>query len=50
MRKEELVARVVRKLIEIAPDVLETTLVESGAMQEIVAITEEYQESAPGGI
>lgn len=45
MRKE-LVARVVRKLIEIAPDILEKALVKSGAVQEIVEITEGHQDGA----
>jgi len=45
-RKEEIVERVVRKLIELAPDLLERALVESGALGEI---TEGYQEDSRRG-
>ena len=44
-RKEEIVERVVRRLIELAPDLLERALVESGALEEI---TEGYQDGSGG--
>lgn len=49
MREDEIVEKVVRKLIEIAPDVLEKALIESGALDEIVK-TEPHQSGAGEGI
>ena len=48
MKKEEIVEKVVRKLIELAPDLLERALVESGAM--ISLLTEGHQGDAGEGI
>jgi integrase/recombinase XerD len=50
MREEEVVAKVVKKLIELAPDILERALIESGAAMEMSLLTEGHQSSAEGGI
>jgi integrase/recombinase XerD len=49
-REDELVARVVRKLIELAPDVLERALRESGVAEEMNTIISGHQSGAAGGI
>jgi len=50
MREEEIVAKVVRKLIELAPDLLERALLESGALTEIASVSEGHRSGAAGGI
>ena len=45
--EEEIITKVVRKLIELAPDLLERALVESGAM--ISLLTERHQGDAGEG-
>jgi len=49
MREEEIVARVVRKLMEMAPDLLERVLLESGALEGMASISEGHQGGAGGG-
>ena len=49
MREEEIVMRVVRRLMELAPDLLERVLVESGTAEEIL-LNEQHQAGAAGGI
>ena|GEM_PF-2791339 len=50
MKKEEIVEKVVRKLIELVPDLLERAPVESGAMAEIPLLAEGHQDGAGEGI
>jgi hypothetical protein len=49
MREEEIVARVVRKLMEMAPDLLERVLVDSGDLGEMASISEGHRGGAGGG-
>jgi len=50
-REEEIIAKVIQKLIELAPDVLERVLKESGALEEMRLLESEgYQTGAGGGI
>jgi len=49
-KKEELVRKVVEKLIEKAPDLLERILIETGAAEEMASLTEGHQSGAGGGI
>jgi integrase len=49
MREEEIVARVVRKLMEMAPDLLERVLLESGALEGMASISEGHRGGAGGG-
>lgn len=48
--EEEIVGRVLQKLIELAPDILEKALTESGAIERLREISSPYQNSAAGGI
>ncbi|MEM4973184.1 MAG: site-specific integrase [Candidatus Hadarchaeales archaeon] len=47
--EEEIVGRVLQKLIELAPDILEKALTESGAIERLREISSPYQNSAAGG-
>ncbi len=48
-KEEEIVARVVRKLLELAPDIVERALQESGALEEMAQISEEASGQVVGG-
>ena len=53
-REEEIVAKVVKRLIELNPDLVDRALRESGAFSEIQGLnsreSEGHQSGAPGGI
>ncbi len=49
-KEDELVARVVRELIELAPGLLERVLVESGAAEELGPVSESYRVGPAGEI
>jgi integrase/recombinase XerD len=50
MREEEIVIRLVKKLIELAPDALERALAESRALEQLASVSEGHRTGAGEGI